>query len=183
MQYFDKDGNEVTDVYSKEQLDEALKKKEKEVREELKPKEDVPAEPSQPATPGPEKNPLEEKLEQLSGVVSAFVNNQKQAVVSKYTTGLDADKRKAYEERFNAMQGYGDTPEEIERRASEAYLLETGQRFNDSGFNMQNLAVVAGKNQGGQRSQKELSEQDKALGALFGNKPEDYEKYGNSEQN
>lgn len=178
MSYFDKDGNEVTNVYTKEQVDQMIADAVKNAAPApVTPPAPAPA-PAAPIAPAPEPNPLAEEVKRLSETVSAFVGSHRTATIDRFAAGMDADTRKLYEERFTALQGYGETPQEIERRAADAYLLQTGQKFEGNSFNMSNLANVNGR--GPTSTVKvDYSEEDKKIGSVLGNTEEDYKKFGN----
>lgn len=109
-----------------------------------------------------------DKVEQLSG-------NQKSTLVKDFTSGLDADKQKEFDAKFNSLSGYEETPEGIQKRAQDAYLLTTGQQYSATPINMQNIAASTG---GPVRPAASAPAIDKELGAIFGNTEDDISKYG-----
>lgn len=173
MPYIDKDGNEVPDVFTKEELEQQIAAAVEAAQKKEPPAPATPPEPEK--RPGPT-NELAEQIKQINERMQVLVQSQQKSVVSRFVSGLDADKKAAFEQRFEKLQGYGETPDEIERRAADAYLLEVGQPFDAGALNMANLAAAGGgKNVLGEK--KEMSEVDKQISAVLGNTEEDFKKY------
>ena len=173
MPYIDKDGNEVPDVFTKEELEKQIADAVEAAKKQIPP---VPATPPEPEKKPEQTSQLADQIKQMNEQLQALAQSQQKSVVSRFVSGLDADKKAAFEQRFEKLQGYGQTPEEVERRAADAYLLEVGQPFDAGALNMANLAAAGGgKATVGQK--KEMSEVDKQISAALGNTEEDFKKY------
>lgn len=167
MEVFDKDGNPVEGVFTQAELDAKLAA-EKAAWEEAQ-KQNTP--PTPPASTEPPEwfKPFAEKVDKLAG-------NQTTMVVQDITTGLDAEQRESFNKKFESLSGYGDTPEELQRRAQDAYLLATGQRYEENAINLNNLTATTGVPV---RPTATSSGDEKAIQQVFGITDEDVNKYGN----
>jgi len=165
MEVFDSEGNVVEGVMTAEEVTAKIEAEKAAWEATQKPADPAPAGDEPPAWA----KELINKVQTLSG-------NQQSMVVGDITGGLDADKREAFTKRFDSLQGYEDTPEGIQRRAQDAYLLTVGQPYQSQAINMGN--IVASGN-GPVRPAAPALEVDKAFGAAFGITEQDVAKYGN----
>lgn len=164
MEVFDSEGNKVEGVMTAEEVAAKIEA-EKSAWEASQTKAPV-ADPN--AVPEWFK-PFAEKVTQLSG-------NQTSMVTSEIAGGLDADKREAFTKRFDSLTGYEETPEGIQRRAQDAYLLTVGQPYQAQAINMGNIVATGGSPT---RPSAPAPEIDKAFGQVFGISEADAAKYGN----
>lgn len=175
MEVFDKDGNPVEGVFSQAELDAKIA----EAKAAVVPPVVTPTVPATPVVPAaPLVDPL---LTSLQEQVTTLSKGFETSVTTKFAGGLDADKKAAFEKKFEelaVLSSYDKTPEGLQRRAADAYALTTGQPFNFDALNMGNLGNVNGK--APTVPNKELREEDKAIAAALGNTPEDYKKYGSA---
>lgn len=163
-EFFDKDGNPVQG-YTKEELDIELAKL-KPAIEDLKYNDEIPAWAKE----------LKQTIESLGSTVKTIDTNQKKTTINSITNGLDADKKKEVEQRFETLAGaYGDSPEDQARRAEDAYLLAVGQKYTANEVNMGNLSRVGGKVEVNDVQVKEV---DKNIQAALGVTAEDVAKFG-----
>jgi len=99
-------------------------------------------------------------------------------VIDRYKTNLDGDQVTELQNKFNSLTGYDETPEGMQRRAEDAYLLTTGQRFDAGTMDMKNIASgVGGK--AGVTAPPQASADEQALRSALGISEEDIQKYGN----
>jgi len=173
MEVFDKDGNPVANVFSQEELDAKLAAEKTAWEEANKPPES-PAAVTPPAVDPNEPpvwfKPFADKVDRLAG-------NQTTMVVQDYTNGLDAEKRAEFDKRFNGLTtGYEDTPEGQQKRASDAYLLATGQPYTANEMNTANFTASQGHIVRPSAAKPEI---DTAIQGAFGVTAEDAAKYGN----
>lgn len=181
MEVFDKDGNPVEGVFSKEELEQELEKRikeEYEVVEDEQPtgEEDGDTPPEEPpAVSTPE---MPEWAKQMKEQLDALNSNQTATVLDKYTSGLDADKVDDFKAKYDNLQGYDNSPEGMQRRAEDAYLLATGERYDSSSVNMQNIAASSGGAANISESNTKFTAQDKEIQKALGITEEDVEKYG-----
>lgn len=166
MEVFDKDGNPVEGVMTQAEVDAKLAT-EKASWEEANKKPDTPPAPS---------NEVPEWFKPFADKVDALSGNQRSMVVKNVAETLDADKRTQFDAKFNNLTGYGETLEELQRRAQDAYLLTTGQTFESQAINMQNIAASGGSPV---RPSALAPELDKAFCQAFGITEADVAKYGN----
>jgi hypothetical protein len=171
MEVFDKDGNPIEGVFSKDEL-EAQVQAELETRikaaEEAEAAEAAQQQQQSEVVP-PWAQSLMERVESLS-------SNATRTFVDKVSSTLDVDKRKDVESKFNQLTGYEETAEGLARRAEDAYLLATGERYNAGRVDMSNLAAAGGGKT--QTDTKVITEADKQIQAALGITPADIEKYG-----
>lgn len=167
-EYFDKDGNPVEGVYTKEQVDAMVEA----AKVAATPAAPEPAAPAAPAADEPPAwaKPIIEKVNSLS-------QNTVNAVINGVATGLDADNKTKLQENFNRLAGYPDTPEGIEARAQAAYLLTTGQQYNANAIHMGNINA-AGSGRVNINDKAQTSEKDAFFGKMLGITDEDRAKYG-----
>jgi hypothetical protein len=111
--------------------------------------------------------PFAEQVQKLSG-------NQTSTFIKDYVSNLDADKQKEFDAKFNSLTGYDDSPEGIQKRAQDAYLLTTGQPYNATAVNMQNIVASTG---GPVRPSAPKPEVDKGIQEVLGITEEDANKY------
>lgn len=176
MEVFDKDGNPVEGVFTQAELDAKIEEAKKAFTPVASTETPVVDPTKVTATPA-----LDPIITSLQEQVAALATGFQSSVTSKFATGLDADKKTAFETKFKelaALPSYDQTPQGLERRAADAYAITTGQPFNFDALNMGNLGVSGGKAPTAPNT--ELKEEDKGLAALLGNKPEDYKKYGSA---
>lgn len=181
MEVFDKDGNPIENVFSQEELDAKLKEaKEAADAEVAKAKTDADVEVAKNKTPETQKpDEVLATLKELQETVSGLVKTTETSGASKFTSSLDEEKKTVFNEKFEALQktgAYENTPEGIEKRASDAYTLTTGTAFDFNNFNMGNLSAVSGKSP--VKSNVQQSEVDKILSEVLGNTEDDIKKYG-----
>lgn len=167
MELFDANGNKVEGYLSADEVA-AKVAAEKAAWEATKPT--TPPTPPAPAENEPPAwfKPFAEQVQRLSG-------NQTSTLVKDFVSGLDADKQKEFDAKFNSLSGYDETPEGIQRRAQDAYLLTTGQPYNANAVNMQN--VVSSGNRP-VKPEAPKAEVDEAFKSVFGISDEDVKKYG-----
>ncbi len=179
MEVFDKDGNPVEGVFTQAEVDAKIAEAKAlaVAAAGAVPPVVTPPTPATPVTPpAPVVDPL---IASLQEQVAALTTGFQTSITSKFSGGLDADKKTAFETKFNelgVLSSYDKTPQGMERRAADAYALTTGQPFNFDALNMGNLGATGGK--APTVPNTELKEEDKALAEVLGNKPEDYKKYG-----
>lgn len=177
MKAFDKDGNEI-DVFSQEELDAKLKEisdKAATDRAEADAKAAADKAAADAAAGGDEGEQVPAWAKGLMDSVASLRTNHTQTFVEKVTNGLDADKRKLVEAKFAGLSGYDETAEGLARKAEDAYLLATGEKFNAGTVNMSNLI-----SSGGGRTvigDKVVTEADKEIQAALGITPADVEKF------
>lgn len=169
MEVFDSEGNKVEGVMTQAEV-EAKIAAEKAAWEASK------TTPPAPAAPAADPNAVPEWFKPFAETVTRLSGNQTTMVTKEIADGLDADKREAFTKRFDSLTGYDETPEGIQRRAQDAYLLTTGQPYQAQAINMQNVAAAGG---GPTRPSAPAPEIDKAFGATFGITDEDRNKFGN----
>lgn len=173
MKYFDADGNEVTG-FSQEELDAKIKEVQEAAAAEAKKAADEAA-----AAANADKNNDSEMpawFKPFADKIGALDSTNKSTTISRVTSGLDADKRKEVEAKFETLGGYADTPEAQSRRAEDAYLLVTGSRYDAGVMNMQNIAAAGGA--GKVADSPEAKAVDQTIQAALGITPEDVEKFG-----
>lgn len=178
MKAFDKDGNEI-DVFSQEELDAKIKETidaQAAADADAKAKADADAAAAAAAAAASKNDEVPEWAKQIIAKVENLSTNHTMSYIDKVTGGVDSDKKKAISEKFNSLSGYDETPEGMARRAEDAYLLATGEKFNANVVNINNLAAA-----GGGRTQtdvKAVTEADKAVQSALGITPADVEKFG-----
>lgn len=163
MKAFDAEGNEI-EVFSQEELDAKLKE----------------------ATPAPAPAPIEKKeaesteipvwAKELMGKVDALSGRETQTYVGRVVSGLDTDRKKEVEAKFQQLSGYDETPDGLARRAEDAYLLATGEKFNADTVNMKNLAAAGGGKT--DTAPKVTTEADKQIQSALGITQADVDKFG-----
>lgn len=172
MEVFDKDGNPIEGVFSKEEL-EAQVQAELEAR--IKAAEEAEAAEAAAASQQ-QQNDMPEWAQTLAQKVDSLSNNATRSFVDRVSSTLDSDRRREVEAKFNQLAGYDETPEGLARRAEDAYLLATGERYNAGSVDMSNLAAAGGGKT--QTDSRVISEADKQIQAALGITPADIEKYG-----
>lgn len=173
MELFDKDGNLVEGILTQEEFDKKLQEElEKKKLEEPKPEPEPEPEPKTKEDEAPAwAKVLLERVDRLDG-------NQRTQVIDRFASGMDSDTRKEFEQNYTKLSGYEETPDGMSRKAEDAYLLTTGQRFNQSQVNMQNIAA-GHSGPSGQEVTKQESSESKEIRSLLGISDDDVEKYGN----
>lgn len=181
MEVFDKDGNPVENVFSQEEVDAKIA----EAKSQVTPpapvaepkKEDV--QPS--ATPEVNLADVVASITSLQETVSSIVKSNETTGISKFTASLDEEKKATFQTQFEALQKtgmYENTPEGIEKRASVAYTIATGEAFDAGNFDMGNLSAASGK--APTKPNAEMSEVDKQLSEVLGNTEEDFKKHADN---
>lgn len=180
MKVKDNDGNEI-EVFTQEELDAKLKEttdkavadalalKEKEASDKAK------AEADAAAAGAGDKDEIPSWAKPIVAAVQSLSQNHTMGYVEKVSTGLDADRRKLVETKFSSLTGYEDTAEGMQRRAEDAYLLATGEKFNAGTVNMGNL--VAGSGGRTVTDSKAVTEADKNIQSALGITTADVEKF------
>lgn len=176
MKAFDKDGNEI-EVFSQEELEaklnevksSALKEAEAKIEQERKNAEEAAAAARAAGDEVPE------WAKEIIARVDSLSQSHTQTYVERVANGLDGDKRKLIEAKFSTLTGYDDTPEGLSRRAEDAYLLATGEKFNAGSVNVANLAAAGGGRSNVQ--EKAQSDVDAGIQAALGIRPEDVAKF------
>lgn len=136
----DAEGNDV-EAFTQAEMDAQIEAK---IKEATAPKVEAPkADDTKPAPFDPEAFRTE-LLKTAKGEVENIVKAEKLAV-TKTTMGarLDADTRKVFDVKFDNLTGYADTPEGYAARASDAYILATGNR-PAADFGLNNLMASGG---------------------------------------
>lgn len=180
MELFDKDGNPVENVFTEADLMAKIEEAKKSWEESIKPPEPVKAE-EQPAV---EPKPVDEMpawAKELKDKIERLSSNETTRTIQNLVSDLDADTQKVVMSKYDTLAGYDDTPEGIQRRAEDAYLLATGERYQGSTTNMQNLAAphTAKANVTNNTGKKFDGPQDKEIQRALGITEQDIEKYGN----
>lgn len=168
MEVYDKDGNLVEGVMTQAEVDAKLAA-EKAAWEEA----NKPADPVTPPVTTSDEPPawakdLISKVEVLSG-------NQVQTITKDVVSAVPAEKRDEFNKKYESLTGYGNTPEDLTRRAQDAYLLATGQPYTEVSIDMRNVAAAGGAPT---RPSAPAPEVDKAIGNTLGISDEDRAKYG-----
>lgn len=167
MEVFDKEGNPIEGVFSKEELEAQVQV---ELDARIKAAEEAEAAEQQQQTDMPEwAQSLMQKVDSLS-------SNATRTFVDRVSSTLDSDRKREVETKFNQLTGYEETAEGLARRAEDAYLLATGERYNAGRVDMSNLAAAGGGKT--QTDSRVISEADKQIQAALGITPADIEKYG-----
>lgn len=147
MKAFDAEGNEI-EVFSQEELTAKIEEeKQKALADAKKASDDAEkakADADAAAAGAGKPDDIPAWAQTLITQVQTLATGTKQTVLSKYTSGLDADKKKDVETRFESLSGYEDTPEGQSKRAADAYLLVTNKPFNAGEVNMPNLMAAGG---------------------------------------
>lgn len=173
MEVFDKDGNPVEGVFTQEELDAKIKEAvEAQSAAVVPPAPETPPAPTTPDEPPAWAKGLIERIDRLDG-------NQQSAVVKNYTVGLDADKQKEFQANYEKLAGYDNTQDGMDRRAQDAYLLTTGQRFNSEAVDMKSVAAGFG-GAGNPNSPVKPTGEQKAIQDALGITEDDVKKYGQS---
>jgi hypothetical protein len=178
---FDKDGNEI-DVFSQEEIDakikEALEKAEAESKSQKEAADAKAAaeKATAEAAAGQKNDEVPEWAKPIIAAVDSLKSNHTQTYVERVAAGLDADKRKLVESKFSSLSGYEDTADGLARKAEDAFLLATGEKFNAGTVNMQNLMAAGGGQT--QTKDKVVTEADKEIQSALGITSADVEKFG-----
>lgn len=185
MEVFDKDGKPVENVFSQEELDAKIKEaKDADAAAAAKAKADADTAAEAAKTKAPEAQKPEDMmavLKALQETVGSLVKSTESTGASKFTSGLDEEKKTAFNSQFEALQKtgqYENTPEGIEKRAAAAYMLTTGEAFNAGNFDMGNLSGAGGKSV--TKANAQQSEVDKQISEALGNTAEDVKKHGDN---
>lgn len=178
MKAFDKDGKEI-DVFSQEELDAKLKEfTDKTASEKAEADAKAAADKAAAdaaAAAGGNNDEVPAWAKPIIAAVDSLKSNHTQTYVEKVATGLDADKRKLVETKFAGLSGYDETPEGMARRAEDAYLLATGEKFNAGTVNVQNLMGSGGGRTA--TNDKVTTEADKEIQSALGITAKDVEKF------
>lgn len=185
MEYFDKDGNKIEGLVTQEELSQKITEAIDAAKLEFEKNKESDGDKDQGKDPK-EGNDADDVVEKVKAAleslgiskekIDTISNNQTSGFLSKYKNLIDEDKKEEFQNRYNSLQGYGETPEEIEKRAQDAFLLTTGARFSDEGLNMQNLGHSTG-NKANVNDKKEMSDLDKSISNVLGNSDDDIKKY------
>lgn len=181
MKAFDAQGKEI-EVFSQEELDAKIKEASDKALADAKTQAEADAKAAADkaaadaaAAAGGNNDEVPAWAKPIIDTVNSLKSNHTQGYVEKVANGLDADKRKLVETKFAGLSGYEETPEGMARRAEDAYLLATGEKFNAGTVNVQNLmGAGGGRTQGGD---KVTTEADKDIQSALGITPADVEKY------
>ena len=171
MKAFDKDGNEI-DVFSQEELDIKIKEANDTAIAAAKAEAEAAAAPAAQQ----QSDDIPEWAKQLIAKVDSVSTRETLSYVDKVSASLDADRRKIVGAKFSSRTGYDETPEGMARRAEDAYLLATGEKFNAGTVDINNLAAA-----GGGRTNtdvKAVTDADKNIQAALGVTAADVEKFG-----
>lgn len=175
---YDKDGNLVEGAITKEELDTKLGEAKISWEAEQKPAEEqkqVEQKQTDEVPPWAKKfvdgfNTLQEQVNNLNG-------NQTTTHISRFKNAVDTARQADFQTKFDSLTGYENTPEGLEKRAADAYLLTTGQRYEESGMDMRGFTS---NGRGPVDTIKPTnSESIKAIDQTFGISEADAEKYGN----
>jgi len=179
MKAFDAEGKEI-EVFSQEELDAKLKEfTEKTASEKAEADAKAAADKAAAdaaAAAGGNNDEVPAWAKPIIDTVNSLKSNHTQTYVEKVATGLDADKRKLVETKFAGLTGYEETPEGMARRAEDAYLLATGEKFNAGTVNVQNL-MSSGNGGRTQTDNKVVTETDKEIQSALGITSADAEKF------
>lgn len=185
----DAEGNEV-EVFTQEDVDNALATKLQEQEQKLtegfqktleeyefvpddnKGQQKPPEQKQEDNEPPAWFKPYADRVDRLAG-------NQSEQYIDGVLTGLDADKQKTVREKFGSMTGYEDTPQGLQQRANDAYLLVTGERPQEGGVDMTNLHASGGGRS--EHTEQKYSEADKEIQKTLGVTEEDVKKYGSNQ--
>lgn len=178
---FDKEGNPVEGALTQDEL-------EAKIAEEKAAWEEANKAPKTPPAPAPETSPagddtpewaktLVENLSTLKSQVEILSGNQTTTTIKQYVEAVDDDKKEEFNKKFESLTGYDNTPEGLQQKASDAYLLVTGQRYEDSGIDMRGFTGVGRGPVEGKK--QEESADAKAIEEVFGITDEDKAKYSN----
>ncbi len=167
MEVFDKDGNPVENVMTAEQVAEKIAAAKKEWEEKNKPPVAAPVPPPSDEPPA--------WFKPFAETVNRLATNQQSTIVADVVSAVEADKRELFNTKFNNLTGYPETPEGLQARARDAYVLTTGQPYNAPAVNMQNIVAANGRPVIPQAPKGEVN---KEVAAVFGISEEDVKKYG-----
>lgn len=165
-EFFDKDGNPVTDVYTKEQVEQMIAEAK---NVPPAPSADVPPAPATPDTLPDWAKPLLEKVDTLSQTVERTHFN-------RIAASLPAEERTKMQENYNRLTGYDNTPEGIEARAQVAYLMTTGQQYTANNVDLGTINA-AGNGRININDKQQTTETDAFFGKMLGISEEDRAKY------
>jgi hypothetical protein len=169
-EYYDADGNLVEGLFTADELTAKIE----EAKASFTP---PPADPVPPVTPvATTDNEPPEWFKPFAAKVDQLAGNQKETVISSIAAAVDAEKRVNFNTNFNNLLGYAETPEGMQERAKAAYLLTTGQQYNDGAINMQNIDASKG---GPTKPTAPPAAVDEGFKKTFGITDEDITKYGN----
>lgn len=175
MKAFDAEGNEI-EVFSKEELDAQIEATKTKLAEDAKAADEAAKKAAEDVVAGTKNDDeMPGWAKTLVEKVNLISSNETKTYLGKVTSGLDADKRKDVEAKYNNLTGYDETPEGLARRSEDAYLLATGQKYQAGTVDMNNLVAS-----GGGKSVVDgapVAEVDKGLQSLLGITKEDVDKY------
>jgi len=176
--YFDADGVEITEgIFTQEDVDKAIIDA---AAAKVTADEAAAAEEAEKAEAGPLPGSTEETLANIQATLATLTKSNESNSSSKFVSGMDEEKKSAFEKKYESLAKTGDyeeTPEGLEQRGNDAYQLTTGQSFDHGNFNMGNLSSSGGK--APTKPSEQQSEEDKGIGEALGNTEEDYKKHGN----
>lgn len=192
MEVFDKDGKPVEGVFSQEELDakvqEAVESNKTEFEKAIEEagtnaveqfKKDNDWKEPDAGNKG-DKEEVPAWAKELTEKVNGLTNNQNRSHVQSVSKMLDADKQKEVADKFDSLSGYDDSPEGLQRKAEDAYLLVTGEKFDAEGIDMSNTHAAGGGER--QNQPDTFTDADKDVQNALGITPEDVEKFsGKSE--
>jgi len=168
--FYDADGNEV-EGFNQEELDARVKEAAEAEAARVKAEAD--------AARAGENNTMPDWFKPFAEKIGTFDNNQKLTTISRVATGLDNDKQKEVQQKFENLTGYADTPEAQARRAEDAYLLVTGTKYDGGNVNMNNLMASGGGK--APLDTAKVAEADTAVRSVLGITEADVEKFGKKE--
>ncbi len=174
MEVFDKEGKPIEGVFSKEEVEAQVKAASEKAIADAKVASDAAIEAARVAAE--QNGDMPEWAKTLSQKVDSLSNHNTQSYLGKVVTGLDADKAKEVQAKYDSLGGYAETPEGLARRSEDAYLLATGQKYNGETVNIGNL-MASGQGRS-HIDPKVTTEVDKNINAALGNTPEDIAKFG-----
>jgi len=169
MEVFDKDGNPLEGVFSKEEVEAQIEAAKQQAIADAK------TEADRLAAEGKKEEEIPAWAKPLLEKVGALETHTTKSFLGKVTSGLDTDKKNEIEKRYEGLQGYENTPEGLSRRAEDAYLLVTHEKFNAGTVDMSNLSAAGGGKTN--FNVKETSGVDKEIQKDLGITQADVEKY------
>ena len=166
--FYDKDGNAVADVYTKEQVD-AMVAAATPVA--------APALAAAPEPAAPTIDELPAWAKPVIDQVNTLTENTRRAHIDQVSVTLSSEEKTKLDENYNRLTGYDNSAEGIAARAQAAYLLTTGQQYTASQINMGNMNA-AGNGKININENHKPTEADAFFGTMLGITDEDRAKFG-----